>query len=91
MDMFAPPVNRTMRQLNRSFFTKLITISAARVHNIKQIMSLRRELACDILKVPRVGPVQRDSTTANGKCLLLNPQIERDGRNVTNLSKSIEK
>lgn len=89
--MFAPPVNRSMRQLNRAFFSKIIPLSAARVYDIKQMMSIRKELSRELLKVPRVLPVQPDPIMADCKCLLLNPKIRHDGENDMQLSASIEK
>ena len=85
MEMFAPPVNRTMRQLNRAFFSKQIPLSAARVYDIKQMMKIRKELSRELLKVPKVPPIQPDPTMTNVKCLLLNPKVKYNGENVNKL------
>lgn len=89
--MFAPPVNRSMRQLNRAFFSKLIPLSAARVYDIKEMMNIRKKLSRELLKVPRVPPVQPDPIMAGCKCLLLNPKIKYDGEIDMQLSASIGK
>lgn len=44
IDMFAPPVNRAMKVLDRSFFQKTVPISAARVFNPRDISRCRKEL-----------------------------------------------
>ena len=91
MELFAPPINRTMRQLNRAFFAKLIPLSAARVYDIKQMARIRQELSRELLKVPKVAPIQPDPIMANGKCLLLSPKVKHDGKDVLKLSAPIEK
>src|SRR5436305_13100433 len=58
--MFRPPINRTMRVLDRSFFKKTVPLSAATVFENKFIASIKDELARsrDLLYAPRIIPVR---------------------------------
>ena len=84
-DMFAPPVNRAMKVLDRSFFQKTIPTSAARIFNPKDISRCRKELtaANDTLPNNRVDPVRADPDAdraqKGGKCLLLRPEVVHTG------------
>src|SRR5438034_5286559 len=59
-NMFRPPINRSMRVLDRSFFKKTVPLSAATVFENKLIASVRNELARsrDLLHVPRIMTVR---------------------------------
>jgi tRNA (guanine37-N1)-methyltransferase len=59
-NMFRPPINRSMRVLDRSFFKKTVPLSAATVFENKLIASVRNELARsrDLLHVPRIMAVR---------------------------------
>ncbi|CAE7001065.1 tRNA(m(1)G37)methyltransferase [Pyrenophora teres f. teres] len=80
-DMFAPPVNRAMKVLDRSFFQKTIPTSAARIFNPKDISLCRKELTAskDTLPTNRVDPIRADPdldrATKGSKCLLLRPEV----------------
>mgnify|MGYP006877407246 CR=1 FL=1 len=80
-DMFAPPVNRAMQVLDRSFFQKTIPTSAARIFNPKDISRCRKELTAskDTLPTNRIDPVRADpdleQAIKGSKCLLLRPQV----------------
>ncbi|KAK4905951.1 hypothetical protein LTR28_000682, partial [Elasticomyces elasticus] len=82
--MFRPPINRAMRTLDRSFFQKRIPISAARVHDPKNISKCRKELehSREILQLERLSNVQPDPSErlvkAGGKCVLLRPEVRHD-------------
>ena len=84
-DMFRPPVNRSMRVLDRSFFRKKVHLTAACVLNNQDITRCRSYLGPDILQVDRLTSVRTDPTDAtqpngNGrKCLLLRPEIKPNG------------
>lgn len=86
MEAFLPPVNRAMRVLDRAFFQKSIPLSAARLHKISKISSVKQELerSKDAILHARLRNVIPDPVTelANqgGKCLLLRPGIKHDGR-----------
>ncbi|KAF1997498.1 guanine(37)-N1-methyltransferase [Amniculicola lignicola CBS 123094] len=81
-DMFAPPVNRAMRVLDRGFFQKTIPAAAARIFDRKDISRCRDELHksrdVDGSKA-RIKPVWEDPDAerakAGGKCLLLRPEV----------------
>jgi tRNA (guanine37-N1)-methyltransferase len=73
-DMFAPPVNRAMKVLDRSFFQKTVPTSAARIFNPKDISRCRNELdkGRDSLGISRISPVKSDPdeerARKGGKC-----------------------
>lgn len=85
-DMFAAPVNRAMKVLDRSFFRKTIPTSAARIFNPKDISRCRKELTAghDTLPTNRVDPIRPDPDTEfaqkGTKCLLLRPEVVHSGR-----------
>ena len=83
-EMFRPPINRSMRVLDRSFFRKKVPLAAARVFDQRNIPLLRTELKSDVLQVERiptvtVDPRAQDKKTA-AKSVLLRPEIRPDGR-----------
>ena len=92
--MFAPPVNRAMKVLDRSFFQKTVPTAAARIFNTKDISRCRTDLdrSHDALK-NRLSPIRPDpdETRAQkgGKCLLLRPEIVPSG--MTHLRRDCEK
>lgn len=83
-DMFAPPVNRAMKVLDRSFFQRTIPASAARIFSPKDISRARTDLdrSRDLLK-SRLDTVRSDPDTAHAskgvKCLLLKPEVVHNG------------
>ena len=82
--MFRPPVNRAMRQLDRSFFQKRILLAAARVLDTKQISNCISDLSKELLSTERLKVVRPDPLD-NGlwkgrKALLLQPRIKPDGK-----------
>ncbi|KAF2147789.1 hypothetical protein K461DRAFT_233702 [Myriangium duriaei CBS 260.36] len=78
-DMFRPPINRTMRVLDRSFFQKRIPLSAVRVLDHTKISQVRTELtrSKDILNLPRYQNIREDKSegAAGHRCILLRPQV----------------
>ncbi|KAI4684839.1 tRNA(m(1)G37)methyltransferase [Alternaria novae-zelandiae] len=85
-DMFAPPVNRAMKVLDRSFFQKTIPTSAARIFNPKDISRCRKELTAskDTLPSNRIDPIRVDpdseQASRGSKCLLLRPEVVHSDR-----------
>lgn len=81
--MFRPPVNRTMRTLDRSFFRKTIPLSAAAIYKKSDISSTRSELvkSRDLLAVPRLDSIRemKESDGLVRKCLLLRQDVKHDG------------
>lgn len=81
--MFRPPVNRAMRQLDRAFFKKKISLAAARVLETKDISKCKIDLSSELLKLERctvVRLVPEDAGSSKGrKALLLRPDIRPDG------------
>ncbi|KAJ4287298.1 tRNA(m(1)G37)methyltransferase [Kalmusia sp. IMI 367209] len=86
IQMFAPPVNRAMKVLDRSFFNKTVNTSAARIFKPQDILRARTELvrSHDLLK-DRISTVRPDPDAARaasgGKCLLLKPEVLHNDRN----------
>lgn len=80
-ELFQPPVNRSMKTLDKSFFRKVIPLAAASVSDVKQITNVRRELekSSDILKINPIKPLREDETTPGAKCFLLTPSIVANG------------
>jgi len=79
-EMFRPPVNRAMRELDRSFFRRTVPLAAARVYENAQISRCRADLRRDLLQLERVGPIRSDPQDENDKknarkLLLLRPDI----------------
>ncbi|KAF2118491.1 Met-10+ like-protein-domain-containing protein [Lophiotrema nucula] len=80
-DMFAPPVNRAMKVLDRSFFQRTIPTSAARIFSQKDISRCRLELekSKDIIGTNRALLIRSDPDQeragAGGKCVLLRPEV----------------
>lgn len=85
-DMFAPPVNRAMKVLDRSFFQKTIPASAARIFKPQDIARCRKELQIskDTLPNNRIQPIRTDPDTERAqkgsKCLILKPEIVHNGK-----------
>ena len=84
-DMFAPPVNRAMKVLDRSFFRKTVPTAAARIFKPQDIARCRKELQLskDALLNSRIQPIRADPdaqhAAAGAKCLLLKPEIVANG------------
>lgn len=84
------PVNRAMRQLDRSFFHKKIPLAAARILDTKQITKCKGDLSKELLSLERCSIVRPDPDDAGSsmgrKALLLRPDIRPDGRPRNQLS-----
>jgi tRNA (guanine37-N1)-methyltransferase len=85
-DMFAPPVNRAMKVLDRAFFQKTVPTSAARIFNTKDISRCRKELdkSHDTMNLNRITPIRPDpiaeKAQKGGKCLILKPEVVHNGK-----------
>ena len=79
--LFLPPINRAMRELDRSFFQKTIPLTAAHVLDGRDIPKVMKECAKDLLRVPRVRSVINERDDAGGwrKLLLMKPEVKHDG------------
>lgn len=82
--MFRPPMNRSMRTLDRTFFKKTIPTSAARILDNKDISLCRKvlEKSKEALIQNRIAPVRPDpveeKALRGGKCIILRPEIKHD-------------
>lgn len=83
--MFRPPMNRSMRTLDRTFFKKTIPTSAARILDNKDISLCRKilEKSKEALIQNRIAPVRPDpveeKALRGGRCIILRPEIKHDG------------
>ncbi|ESZ92813.1 hypothetical protein SBOR_6800 [Sclerotinia borealis F-4128] len=86
MSLFRPPIVRwsAAGMLDRSLFSKTISISAARLMNNKVIPKYRSQLAIskEILLEEKITLIRPDPdpefAAKGGKCLLLNPRVKHD-------------
>lgn len=86
-NMFRPPVNRTMRVLDRSFFKSKYDLAAACVLEKTKIQQFQKLLRNDILRLDRYLTVRPAPPSAyevfnnirDLKCFLLKPSIRLDG------------
>jgi hypothetical protein len=80
-----PPVNRAMRTLDRSFFKRVVPMSAARFLNNKDIAACRSHLmkskdALDLKRASALRHVPGPGSEPSGlKCLLLDTNVKQDG------------
>lgn len=76
-NILSPPINRSMRELDRSFFRKIVPISAATVFDNRNISQVRQQLSKshDILAFRSLKIVVNDLNEHNSKCILLKPDI----------------
>jgi tRNA (guanine37-N1)-methyltransferase len=78
-EMFTPPVNRAMRVLDRSFFKKVVPLTAALVFENSQISQCRRQLGKEVLEAERLSSVipepNREGNNSGRKAVLLQPQV----------------
>ena len=81
-DIFLPPVQRGMRELDRSFFKKTIPLSAATIFERRDIEKVRAELvrSGEILSLDAIKITRDDETVPGRKCLLLKPKVDVTGR-----------
>ena len=77
-NMFRPPVNRSMKILDRSFFRRKIPTSAARILENKAIPRCKSMLGHHLLKLDRMQGIV-SLGDKNTKALLLSPNIRADG------------
>lgn len=80
--IFHPPTNRSMRNLDRSFFQKTIPIAAATVFDDRNISAVRGQIerAGNSLGVTSLKAIVVDETVPGGrKCMLLRPGIVAAG------------
>lgn len=80
-ELFRPPVNRSMRVLDRSFFRKTLPITAASVFDDRNLSLIRAKVhsAGNLLGVVSIKVIVPDETVPGRKCLLLRPGIVATG------------
>ena len=80
-ELFLPPVNRSMRELDRSFFQKSVSVTAARITDFKSIKSIRDTLSrCrDVLNLTTLKTLFDMPNDPGAKYLLLQPDVKVDG------------
>ena len=79
---FLPPINRAMRQLDKSFFTKTVNVSAATVFDPKDISPLRKTLEStgEKLSLAPIKSIVPSPEIPGAKCVLLNPDVSATDR-----------
>ena len=79
--MFRPPVNRTMRVLDRPYFKKVVPIAAAKVQDWQKISALRTRLRKETLELERIRHVENvhEAPGKISKVILLKPETRPDG------------
>lgn len=80
-EIFRPPVNRSMRVLDREFFQKTLPITAATVFDDRNLSNVRKKVqhAGNLLGLLSIKPIVPDETVLGRKCLLLRPGIMATG------------
>jgi hypothetical protein len=80
-EVFRPPVNRAMRELDRGFFQKTVPIAAATVFEDRNLSAVRSKIqnAGNLLGVFSIKAVVPDETVPGRKCVLLRPGISATG------------
>ncbi|KAA8902483.1 guanine(37)-N1-methyltransferase [Sphaerosporella brunnea] len=76
--LFLPPVQRSMRVLDRSLFKKTIPTSAARVFNPRDISRVQKECSADLLRIKRVQLMPEDPENKPKKLILFRPEVKHD-------------
>lgn len=86
MSLFRPPILRSASAiLDRALFSKIIPITAARVHNLKHIGKYRDAFGAtkELLVKERLRNVREDPEKSiadrGGKCMLLCPEVKALG------------
>lgn len=79
-DIAAPPVNRDMKTLDRSFFTKTVRTSALSVPNAKDIQKVKSKLLAshDLLATTTIRPIINDEVKPGQKAVLMRPRVRSD-------------
>lgn len=80
-EIFRPPVDRSMRVLNRDFFQKTLPISAATVFDDRMLSSVQTRMQRDghLLGIAAIKPIVADENVPGRKCVLLRPEIVSTG------------
>jgi len=80
-EIYRPPINRSMRVLDRSFFQKTIPIAAATVFEDQNISLVRGKVqsAGHLFGVYSIKSIVPDETVPGRKCILLQPGIRATG------------
>lgn len=76
--LFLPPANRSMRELDRSFFRKTVPLAAVRITDHKRISPIRDVLSRSraLLNIGNIRPVVEFSADPGAKYLLLQPNVK---------------
>ena len=74
---FLPPVNRAMRQLDKSFFSKTVNVSAATIFDPKDIFPVRKTLEStrENLSISPIKSIVPSPEFPGAKCILLKPGL----------------
>jgi hypothetical protein len=80
-ELYRPPINRSMRVLDRNFFQKTIPIAAATVFEDRNLSHVRGKVqsAGHLFGVFSIKSIVPDETVPGRKCVLLQPGIRATG------------
>ena len=80
-EAFLPPINRSMKELERSFFQKTVPLSVATVHDIKNISDVRTSLrrSGELFDRHPIKPMREDGPIPGKKAWLLSSGVKADG------------
>jgi hypothetical protein len=80
-EIYRPPINRSMRVLDRSFFQRTIPIAAATVFEDRNLSTVRGKVqnAGHLFGVFSIKAIVPDETVPGRKCILLRPGIMATG------------
>lgn len=79
---FLPPVNRSMKVLDKSVFQKTVPLSAARIFDVRRTGEIRKICRPDALHLPKIDVLQWDPDQEKykgRKVMILKPEVKHDG------------
>lgn len=87
-EIFKPPINRSMQVLDRSFFQKVVPLSALSIADTKHISNVRTQLnkSHAAISLTAVKNLRDDDLNPGAKCLLLRPGIDADRKSFEDTS-----
>jgi tRNA (guanine37-N1)-methyltransferase len=74
---FLPPVNQSMKILDRDFFQRRLPLAAASIKDLKKISDIRQALIKSD-GAPLLRPLKDDPTTPGAKCFVLHPRVKKE-------------
>lgn len=84
LSRFLPPVNRAMRTLDRTFFKKMVPVTAARVLDATLLHTIKEKVLKDLIPFERFNQryVFNSRLDVETPLLILRPEVKYDGMEV---------